>query len=115
MARVKRGVPAHKRRMHILQQTKGFRWGRKSKYKLAKQAIRKAWQYAFRDRRAKKRTMRQLWTTNISSMLRAEGSRYSLFISQLHKHNIQLDRKILAKLAQEKPEIFKQILEKVQG
>ncbi len=111
MARVKRGVLAHKRRKHILRHTKGFRWGRKTKYRLAKEALLKAWKYAFRDRRAKKRAFRQLWETQISASLRELGIPYSRFIPLLKKKNITLDRKILATLAREKPAIFQKIVE----
>jgi len=113
MARVKRGVTAHKRRKNVLRDTKGFRWGRKSKYRLAKDALYHAWAYAFRDRRAKKRSFRRLWQTNINGALQAEGLRYSTFISLLKKQHIGIDRKVLSKLAQEKPEVFKEIVEKV--
>ena len=115
MARVKRGTTAHKRRKKVLKQTKGFRWGRKSKYRLAKEALYHAWQYAFRDRRTKKRVFRRLWQTKINAAARNENLSYSKFISLLKKQNIALDRKILAQLAQEKPEVFKKILEHTQS
>ena len=113
MARVKRGTTAHKRRKNVLKDTKGFRWGRKSKYRLAKDALRHAWEYSFRDRKAKKRSFRRLWQTNIGSSARAEGINYSQFASKLKKDNIILDRKVLAKLAQENPRVFKEIIAKV--
>lgn len=112
MPRVKRGKTGHKRRKKVLQRTKGFRWGRKNKYKQAKEALMHAWSYAYRDRRNKKRDKRALWQTQINAACRAEGISYSKFINQLKKKNIELDRKILAELANKNPEIFKQIIEK---
>lgn len=110
MARVKRGTIAKKRRKHVLQHTKGFKWGRKSKYRLAKDALRHAWAYAYRDRKAKKRTMRALWQIQVNAATRSKGVTYSRFMGQLKKKNIALDRKILATLAEEKPETFQKIL-----
>lgn len=115
MARVKRGATAHRRRKNVLKYAKGFRWQRKSKYRLAKDALRHAWAYAFRDRKTKKRNFRQLWQTNINAATRAQGLSYSVFISLLKKNNIEVNRNILSKLAQEKPELFKEIIEKVKG
>ena len=115
MARVKRGATAHRRRKNVLKYAKGFRWQRKSKYRLAKDALRHAWAYAFRDRKTNKRNFRQLWQTNINAAARAQGLNYSVFISLLKKNNIAVDRKILSKLAQEKPELFKEIVKKVKG
>jgi large subunit ribosomal protein L20 len=113
MTRLKRGKIAHKRRKHLLKYAKGFRWGRKSKYKLAKEAISHAWEYAYRDRRTKKREARKLWQTQISAACRQTGTSYSKFISGLKKNKIDLDRKILANLAKNQPEIFGKITEKV--
>jgi len=113
MARVKRGKAAHKRRKKVTKQTKGFRWGRKSKYKAAKEALMHAWTYAFRDRRTKKREFRKLWQTQISAACKKNDISYSKFINGLKKEKIELDRKILAQLAKEKPEIFKEIVNKV--
>ena len=102
---------AHKRRKNVLKDAKGFRWGRKSKYRLAKDALRHAWEYSFRDRKVKKRTFRQLWQTRINAATRPEGISYSRFIDQLKKHEVAVDRKILSELAHKKPEIFKEIIE----
>ncbi|MEK7519184.1 MAG: 50S ribosomal protein L20 [Patescibacteria group bacterium] len=113
MARVKRGKTAHKRRKHLLKYTKGFRWGRKSKYRLAKDAILHAFKYAYRDRRTKKRTFRGLWQNQISAGLNQFNISYSKFIALLKKDKIELDRKILATLAQKNPQIFGKIVEKV--
>ncbi|MCL5011109.1 MAG: 50S ribosomal protein L20 [Patescibacteria group bacterium] len=113
MPRVKRGTTANKRRKNLLKQTKGFKWGRKSKFKLAKQAVLKAGTYAYRDRKAKKRTFRALWQIQINAACRTNEISYSKFIAGLKKNSIEIDRKILAQLAQEKPETFAQIVEKV--
>ena len=113
MVRVKKGKAAHKRRKHLLKYAKGFRWGRKSKYKLAKDALRHAWSYAYRDRRVKKREFRKLWQIKINAATRNLGLTYSKFINLLKKNKIEIDRKILAELAQNQPEIFKKIVEKV--
>ncbi len=113
MARVKRGKTAHKRRKHLLKYAKGFRWGRKSKYRLAKDALYHAWEYAYRDRKVKKREFRALWQTQISAACRQAGISYSKFMAGLKKNKIGLDRKILANLVQNHPEIFGKIIEKV--
>lgn len=112
MVRIKRGTTAHKRKKNILKHAKGFKWGRKSKYKAAKDALAHAWSYAYRDRRTKKRNFRQLWQIRINAACREQGISYSRFIAGLKKNKIELDRKILAQLAQTKPEIFKKIVEK---
>ncbi len=110
MPRVKRGTTAKKRRKHVLQHVKGFKWGRKSKYRLAKDALRHAWTYAYRDRKAKKRTMRALWQIQVNAAVRSKGVTYSRFMGQLKKKNIALDRKVLAQLAEQKPEVFQKLL-----
>jgi large subunit ribosomal protein L20 len=111
MPRVKRGKTARQRKKSILQHTKGFHWGRKNKFRAAKDALMHAWSYAYRDRRTKKRDKRTLWQTQINAACREQGISYSQFINKLRKHDIQLDRKILAQLANKKPEIFNQIVE----
>lgn len=113
MARVKRGVASHRRRKLILRRTKGYRWGGKTKYRLAKERLLKAWQYAFRDRKAKKRAVRRLWQVRISSILKKRGLSWSVFSHLLKAHNVQLDRKILATLVQKEPEVFNKIIEAV--
>ncbi|MDO8470379.1 MAG: 50S ribosomal protein L20 [bacterium] len=112
MARVKRGVTSSRRRKNLLSYTKGFRGGRKSKERLAKEAVVHAWRYAFRDRKANKRNFRRLWNIRIGAASREQGVSYSKLIARLKKSNIALDRKILALLAETKPEVFKKILEK---
>ena len=113
MVRVEKGKAAHKRRKHLLKYAKGFRWGRKSKYKLAKDALHHAWSYAYRDRRTKKREFRRLWQIKINAASRNLGLTYSKFTNLLKKNKIEIDRKILAELAQNHPEIFEKIVEKV--
>lgn len=113
MVRVKRGTTAHKRRKRVLKQVKGFRWGRKSKYRLAKDALFHAWTHAYRDRKIKKRTFRGLWQTQINAASREKGVSYSKFIYALKKNKIELNRKILAEIGQKHPKIFEKIFEKV--
>jgi len=113
MVRVKRGTIAHKRRKRVLKQVKGFRWGRKSKYRLAKDALFHAWTHAYRDRKIKKRTFRSLWQIQINAFVRQKGISYSKFIHALKKNKIEIDRKILSELAREHPKIFEKIIEKV--
>ena len=113
MVRVKRGTMAHKRRKHVLMHAKGFRWGRKSKYKAAKEALFHAWRYAYRDRKVRKREFRKLWQIRINAACRELGISYSRFIHGLKQKKIAIDRKILAELAQKKPEIFEKIVEQI--
>ena len=115
MVRVKRGIMANKRRKNLLKHAKGFMWGRKSKYKAAKEALMHAWSYAYRDRRTKKRDFRGLWQMQINAACRECGMSYNKFIAGLKKHNIDLDRKVLSELAKTQPEIFKQIVEKAKS
>jgi len=113
MVRVKRGTTANKRRKNVLKYTKGFRWGRKSKYKLAKDAMKHAWKWSYRDRKNKKRVFRQLWQVHINAACKKHGISYSRFINALKTNKIEIDRKILSELAQERPEIFDKIVESV--
>jgi len=113
MPRVKRGVQKRKRKKNIIKQTKGYKWRRKSTFKEAKQAVMKAGSYAFRDRKAKKRVFRREWQAQINKAVREYGLSYSKFMNLLKKSGITLNRKILAKLSLEHPEIFKEIVEKV--
>ena len=115
MARVKRGVTSHAKHKKVLKAVKG-QWGRrKNTIRVAKQAMEKAMQYAYRDRRAKKRDFRSLWIQRINAGVRAEGLTYSKFISGLNKSGIKLDRKILAEIAYDNPEAFKTIVKKAQS
>lgn len=113
MARVKRGTTAKKRKKSVLKQTKGFRWGRSTKYRLAKDALRHAWEHAFHDRKTKKRDFRKLWEAKISGGVRQEGLTYSKFLPLLKKQGIVLDRKILAELREKHPTAFKNLLTQV--
>ncbi len=113
MARVKRGTIANKRRKNLLKYTKGFKWGRKSKFRAAKEAIFHAWEYSYIGRKAKKRNFRQLWEAQINAACRKNGLTYSRFIYGLKQNKIELDRKILANLAQNHAEIFKKIVENI--
>ena len=115
MARVKRGVTSRAKHKKVLKAVKG-QWGRrKNTIRVARQAMEKAMQYAYRDRRAKKRNFRSLWIQRINAGVRAEGLTYSKFISGLNKSGIKLDRKILAEIAYNNPEAFKNIVKKAQA
>ena len=113
MTRVKGGLLHAKRRRGILKHTRGFRWGRKSKIKVAKPAKMKAGQFAFEDRRQKKRTNRGLWNIRINAAVREFGLSYSKLIDALKKNNIALDRKILADLAENHSAVFAKVVEAV--
>lgn len=113
MARVKRGTQHTKRRKNLLSKTKGMKWGRKSKIRLARPAMLKAGVYAYRDRRNKKRAFRRLWQVRINAAVRPLGLSYSKFIGALKKANIALDRKVLAGLAKDHPAVFEKVVEKI--
>ena len=113
MARVKRGIMANKKRKNLLKYTKGFRYGRKTKYHLAKEALLHAWTHAFKDRKRKKREKRQLWDIKINAAARALGLNYQQLITRLTKNKVKIDRKILAELAEDQPQVFKQIVEEI--
>jgi len=112
MVRVKGGKFSQKRRGHLLKYVKGFRWGRKAKYRAAKEALYHAWEYAYRDRKTKKREFRKLWQIQINAACRQAGVSYSRFIYGLKKNKIELDRKILSNLARNHPQIFAKIMER---
>lgn len=114
MVRIKRGKSAHKRRKGVLKHAKGFRWGRKSKYRAAKEALLHAWTRAYRDRKGKKREFRRLWLVQIGGGIKSSELSYSKFAALLKKKEVGLNRKILAALAREKPEIFKKLVELVE-
>lgn len=111
MTRIKRAVGAKKKRAKLKKRVKGFLSTRRGSIKRAKEAIMKAETYSYRDRKAKKRTMRQLWQVRINAAVRQFDLSYSKFINLLKQKNVLLDRKILANLAAEKPEAFKKIIE----
>jgi len=113
VVRVKTGKVARKRRKNLLKHTKGFRWGRKSKYRAAKEALLHAWTNMFRDRKKKKRVFRQLWQTQINAASRKQGLPYNKLIHGLKQNKVELDRKILSDIAKNHPRIFEKIVEKV--
>jgi len=115
MPRVKRGVTAHARHKKILKLAKGFRGRRKNVFRIAKQAVMKAGQYAYRDRRTRKRVFRQLWIARINAASRGMGLTYSKFMAGLKKANIEIDRKVLADMAVNDPAAFGSIVEKVKA
>ena len=115
MARVKRGVTSKAKHKKVLKAVKG-QWGRrKNTIRVAKQAMEKSMQYAYRDRRNKKRDFKSLWIQRINAGVRAEGLTYAKFINGLAKSKIKLDRKVLAELAYNNPEVFKSVVKKVQS
>ncbi len=115
MPRVKRGVTARARHKKILALAKGFRGRRKNVFRIAKQAVMKAGQYAYRDRRTRKRVFRQLWIARINAASRELGVTYSKFMAGLKKANIDIDRKVLADLAVNDPAAFGSIVDKVKA
>ena len=115
MARVKSGVTSKKRHKKILKQAKGYRGARSRTYKVAKQAVMRAGQYAYRDRRQKKRVFRSLWIVRINAAARENGISYSKLISGLKKANIELDRKTLAHLAVNDKEAFTVLAEQAKS
>ena len=115
MPRVKRGVTSKAKHKKVLKAVKG-QWGRrKNTIRVAKQAMEKSMQYAYRDRRNKKRDFKSLWIQRINAGVRAEGLTYSKFINGLNKCGIKIDRKILAEIAYDNPEAFKSIVKKAQA
>ena len=115
MARVKRGVTAHAKHKKIFKAAKGFYGRRKNTIRVAKQAVDKAQQYAFRDRKRRKRTFRALWIQRLNAAVRPFGINYSRFISGLGKAGITVDRKVLSDLAISEPPAFQEIVEKAKA
>ena len=115
MPRVKRGVTAHARHKKILALATGYRGRRKNVFRIAKQAVMKAGQYAYRDRRTRKRVFRQLWIARINAASRELGVSYSKFMAGLKKAQIDIDRKVLADLAVNDPAAFGSIVDKVKA
>ena len=113
MTRVKRGVSHVKRRKNLLEDAKGYMWNRKNLFREAKQAVIKAGKYAYRDRRAKKRTMRGLWITRLNIAVRGFGMKYSQLIQTMKSKNIAVDRKVLSQMAVENPAVFEKFMESV--
>ena len=115
MSRVKRGVTSRAKHKKVFKAVKG-QWGRrKNTIRIARQAMEKAMQYAYRDRRNNKREFKSLWIQRINAGVRAEGLTYSKFINGLNKSGIKLDRKSLAQIAYDNPEAFKTIVKKAQA
>jgi large subunit ribosomal protein L20 len=108
--RIKRGVAAHKRHKKIRSATKGYIGARRRTIKAGKQAVIRSLQYAYRDRRNRKRTFRQLWNARINAAARAHGTTYNRLIAGMKKANISLDRKILAELAVNEPKAFEEVV-----
>lgn len=115
MVRVKGGTSKLKRRKNILAQVKGYRFGRSKKTRMAREAIFHAGASAFRDRKRKKRLARQLWALRINAASREHGLSYSKLIGAMKKKGIGLDRKSLAALAKDNPEVFKRLVQQIKG
>lgn len=113
MARVKRGITAHRKHKQVLKLTKGHKGGRSKLIKQARESLLHAGQYAFAGRKQRKRDMRRLWITQLNAALDQEGISYSKFIAALKDKNILLDRKILAELAVQNQESFKEVVSRV--
>ncbi|MBA59573.1 MAG: 50S ribosomal protein L20 [Gammaproteobacteria bacterium] len=112
MPRIKRGVTAHKKHKKVLKAAKGYYGARSRIYRVAKQAVTKAGQYAYRDRRVRKRMFRSLWIQRINAAARECGMSYSSFMDGLRKQNIEVDRRVLADLALNKKDAFSALAEK---
>lgn len=115
MSRVKRGVTARARHKKVIEQAKGYRGRRKNVYRVAKQAVIKAGQYAYRDRRQRKRQFRALWIVRINAAAREHGLSYSRFMEGLRKAGVELDRKVLAGLAVSDKTAFALLAEQARG
>jgi large subunit ribosomal protein L20 len=115
MARVKRGVTTHARHRKVIKAAKGYRGRRKNTFRVANQAVEKAGQYAYRDRRTRKRNFRSLWIQRINAGTREHGLTYGRFINGLSKAGIEVDRKVLADLAVREPEAFKALVDKAEA
>ena len=113
MSRVKRGVIAHARHKKILKLAKGYRGRNKNVFRVAVKKVEKALQYAYRDRKCKKREFRSLWINRINAGCRLNGISYSVFMGEVHKANIGLNRKVLADLAMNHPEAFTAVVKMV--
>lgn len=111
--RVKRGIHRHRRHTKLRRQAKGYQGVRHTTIRKAKEAVMKAGQHAFRDRRKKKRTFRRLWIVRLNAVLRERGSKYSVLISKMKEHKIELDRQVLSELAIHEPAAFGAIMTKL--
>jgi len=115
MARVKRGVTAHAKHKKVLKQAKGYYGRRKNTIRTAKAAVDKGHQYAYRDRKARKRNFRALWIQRINAAVREHGLTYSRFVDGLAKAGVEVDRKVLSDLAIHQPDAFKALVETAQA
>ncbi len=115
MARVKRGVTTHARHKKVLEQSKGFVGRSSTNYRIALERLEKSLQYAYRDRRVKKREFRGLWIQRINAAVREHGLTYSRFIDGLNKAGIEMDRKVLSALAFDDPAAFASVVQRVQA
>ena len=115
MARVKRGVTAHAKHKKVLKAAKGYYGRRKNTIRIAKQAVEKAMQYAYRDRKNRKRTFRALWIQRLNAAVREHGLTYSRFIDGLNKSGLMVDRKVLSDLAIHEPAAFAAYVERAKG
>jgi large subunit ribosomal protein L20 len=115
MPRVKRSVPARKKRRKVLEQAKGYRGLKSKTYRLAKEQVEHSLVYAYRDRKARKRTMRRLWIIRINAAARQNGLSYNQFVAGCRKAEIELDRKVLADLAVSDPAVFDAIAERAKA
>jgi large subunit ribosomal protein L20 len=113
MPRVKRGTTASKRRKNLLRHTKGFKWARKTHYRAAKEALLHAWTKSYYDRKKKKGDFRRLWQIKIGAAARGHELSYGAFVHGLKKANVELDRKVLALLAEHEPAVFEKIVSRV--
>ncbi len=115
MPRSKYSVPSHRRRKKILKLAKGYYGGKSKLYRTAKESVEKALQYAYRDRRQRKREFRKLWIARINAAVRQNGMTYSAFIHGLKKNNVHINRKILAEIAVRDPETFQNLVQIAQS
>ncbi len=115
MARVKRGVTSHAKHKKVFKAAKGFYGRRKNTIRIAKQAVEKSEQYAYRDRKNRKRTFRALWIQRINAATREQGLTYGRFIDSLGKAGVAVDRKVLADLAVREPDTFKALVDKARA
>jgi large subunit ribosomal protein L20 len=115
MARIKRGTTTRAKHKRILDQAKGYYGRRKNTIRIARQAVEKAGQYAYRDRKVKKRSFRALWIQRINAAVRAEGLTYGRFMHGLKLAGVELDRKVLADMAMHEAEVFKSIIAQAKG
>ncbi len=115
MARVKRGVTTHARHKKVIKQAKGYRGRNKNVFRAAIERVEKGLQYAYRDRRVRKRTFRSLWIQRINAGAREHGLTYSQFMNGIKRSGIEIDRKVLSDLAVREPDAFRTIVEKAQA